>query len=115
MASRVRIVLLRDNEVISVLVVDQEVWGPKGPLLSLIDLGVGGEILAWNGRAMAAGGHVGLELTPLTRDADGRVEAGVEPPLVVRWNERAGRFQSYDCVDDGESGERCGFRDESGD
>jgi hypothetical protein len=114
-ASRVRVVLLRDNEVLPVLVVDQDVRGAKGPLVDLSNLGVEEPIFGWSGRAAAADGHVALVLTPLARDAGGRLEAATLPPLEVRWNAREGRFQFYDCVSEGDAGVRCEFRDEPGD
>jgi len=114
-ASRVRIVLLRDGEVETVVVVQERVLGARGRLVDLRGLGVEGEILGWNGRPDASDGHIALSLTPITENGSGDVAAGLDPPLLVRFNPKRGRFQVFDCVA-GDGGEAdCDFIDEPGD
>jgi len=114
-ASRVRIVLLRDADVETVVVVQEQVLGVRGRLVDLRGLGVEGEILGWNGRPDASDGHIALSLTPITENGSGDVAAGLDPPLLVRFNPKRGRFQVFDCVA-GDGGEAdCGFIDEPGD
>jgi hypothetical protein len=112
-ASRVRVVLLRDNLIEPVLRIDQEARGAHGRLFDLGELGTEGTLLGWNGYAEAFAGHVALALTPITERADGRVGAGADPPFLIRWNEDAGRFQLYDCVSDPDEGTVCAFETEA--
>ena len=113
-ASRVRIVLLLDRDVETLVVVQKEARTARGRLVDLRDLGVTGEILGWSGRPDTADGHVALSLTPLTGDGEDTIAAGLDPPLLVRFNPAAGRFQVYDCVA-GEDGQAvCDFKEETG-
>jgi hypothetical protein len=114
-ASRVRIVLLRDADVETVVVVQAQVLGARGRLVDLRDLGVEGEILGWNGRPDASDGHIALSLTPITETGGGEVAAGLDPPLLVRFNPRRGRFQVFDCVAGDGSEAVCDFVEEPGD
>ena len=111
-ASRVRVVLLRDNRIEPVLRIDQEALGARGRLFDLRGMGTEGRLLGWNGYAEAHAGHVALALTPITERDDGRVGAGADPPFLIRWNEKAERFQLYDCVSDPEEGTVCAFEEE---
>jgi hypothetical protein len=113
-ASRVRIVLLRDNTVTPVLLVEREARGARGRLFDPRDLGMEGRLLGWNGYAEAQAGHVALALTPIVEREDGRVDAGAEPPFLIRWNADAGRFQLYDCVAHPDEEAVCAFREEIG-
>jgi hypothetical protein len=112
-ASRVRILLLRDRDVIELVAAHQQVRGRHGRLFDLAEMGVAGEIAGWSGWPEASDGHVSVVLTPLTVTDDGGVAAAADPPFIIRWNEAAGRFQLYDCVLDEEDETRCGFRDEA--
>ena len=114
-ASRVRIVLLRNGDVETVVVVQAQVLGARGRLVDLRGLGVEGEILGWNGRPEASDGHIALSLTPITENEGGEVAARLDPPLLVRFNPKTGHFQVFDCVarDGGEAD--CDFIDEPGD
>ena len=114
-ASRVLIVLLRDEDVETVVMVQSEARGPRGRLIDLRDLGVEGEILGWNGRADAADGHVALSLTPITTTPTGKLGAGLDPPLLIRFNSKRDRFQVYDCVVGDGGVAICEFEDEAGD
>ena len=113
-ASRVRIVLLQDKDVESLVTVETEARGSRGRMVDLGELGVEGEILGWNGRPEASDGHVALGLTPIVENEGGRIAAGLDPPLLVRFNPKRGRFQVFDCVA-GDGGEAdCRFVDEPG-
>ena len=114
-ASRVLIVLLRDEDVERVVMVQKEARGPRGRLIDLRDLGVEGEILGWNGRAEATDGHVALSLTPITTAGDGTLGAWLHPPLLIRFNSKRDRFQVYDCVAGDGGGAICEFEEEAGD
>ena len=110
-ASRVLIVLLADTGVETVVTVGKEVLRARGRLADLRALGVEGEILGWNGRAEASGGHVALSLTPVTGRGQGTIGAGLEPPLLIRFNPDRDRFQVYDCVA-GDGGQPvCDFKE----
>jgi hypothetical protein len=110
-ASRVLIVLLADTGVETVVTVGKEARGARGRLADLRALGVEVEILGWNGRADASGGHVALSLTPVTSREQGTIGAGLEPPLLIRFNPDRDRFQVYDCVE-GDDGEPiCDFKE----
>ncbi len=114
-ASRVRIVLLQDRDVETVVMVQKEARGARGRLIDLRGLGVDGEILGWSGSAGASDGHVALSLTPVTETEDGKVGAGLDPPILIRFNPKSGRFQVFDCVE-GDDGEAiCDFKNELGD
>jgi len=112
--ARIRIVLLHDKDVVPLVTAEHEVRAAGGRLVDLGALGVTGEVLGWNGRAEAANGHVGLGLTPITGTAGGGAGAGLDLPLLIRWNPKRDRFQFFDCVvgDDGTT--RCDFQDEVG-
>ncbi|OLC54128.1 MAG: hypothetical protein AUH92_04585 [Acidobacteria bacterium 13_1_40CM_4_69_4] len=112
--SRVRIVLLQDKDVAPLLMIDQEVRGAGQELVDLRAVGVAGEVLGWSGRAETANGHVGLSLTPIIGAADGGAGAGLDPPLLFRWNPKRDRFQFYDCVAGDDGTTRCDFLDEFG-
>jgi len=114
-ASRVRIVLLQDKDVETAIVVQNEARGARGRLVDLRGLGINGEILGWNGRPDSSGGHVALSLTPIAESAGGEVAAGLDPPLLIRFNPKAGRFQVYDCVAGDAGGADCDFIEEPGD
>jgi hypothetical protein len=114
-ASRVRIVLLQDKDVETVIVVQTQARGPRGRLADLRGLGVAGEILGWNGRPDASDGHIALSLTPITGNEGGKVAAGLDPPLLIRFNPKTGRFQVFDCVAGDEGVADCAFLDEPGD
>lgn len=111
-AARVRIVVLDGPDVVPIVTIDKEAVCRGKRLVDLERLGVEGEILGWNGRAEAADGHVALSLTPITASGDGPAGAGLDPPLLVRFNPDRGRFQAYDCVRAGDDTVRCDFRDE---
>jgi len=120
-AVRVRIVLLRDNEVLTALLVDQEIRGSRGRLVDLRDVGTRGRIIGWSGWPEAAENHVALALTPIIETPGGRARAGSDGPLRVGWNEAVGRFQILACAGDegggadGEgAGPECRFEDEAG-
>ena len=109
-ASRIRIILLHDQDVVPVVTIDTEIRSGRGRLLDLEANGLEGTILGWNGRADAEAGHVALTLTPITRRSDGRVGAGADPPFMVQWNGPAGQFQFYDCTVGDDGGTRCDFQ-----
>ncbi len=109
---RVSIVLLQDADVVPVVTIGKEIRGAARILVDLRQLGVAGGILGWNGRAEAANGHVALRLTPITETPEDRTEAGLEPPLSIRWNPRRDRFQLFGCVSGEDGVTRCDFRDE---
>ncbi len=113
--SRVRIVILDGADVVPVLTIEKEARGPGRRLVDLGGLGVTGDILGWNGRAEGANGHVALSLTPITETAGGRAGAGLDPPLLIRWNPERDRFQAYDCVLEEDDTTRCDFQDELSD
>jgi len=114
-ASRVRVVLLQDKDVETVVTVQGDPRGARGRLVDLRDLGVAGEVLGWNGRADASDGHVALSLTPITAGGEGRVAAGLNPPLLLRFNVKRDRFQVFDCVAGDDGGAICDFLEEPGD
>lgn len=127
-ASRVRILLLHDNEVLTALVVDQEIRGSRGRLVDLREVGTRGRIIGWSGWPEAEADHVALALTPIVETPGGRARAGSGGPLRIQWNEATGRFQLLECEagegDDasgaggGAGDERaepeCRFEDEAG-
>ncbi len=113
-ASRVCIVLLHDQDVETVISVQKEASGARGRLVDRRGLGVAGEILGWNGRPDASDGHIALSLTPITENENGEIAAGLDPPLLIRFNPKRGRFQVFDCVA-GDGGEAdCDFKEEAG-
>jgi hypothetical protein len=114
-AARVRIVVLDGPDVVPVATIEKEARCRGRRLVDLKRLGLQGEILGWNGRAEAANGHVALGLTPITESGDGRAGAGLDPPLLLRFNPDRGRFQAYDCVRSEDDTVRCGFQDEPSD
>jgi hypothetical protein len=114
-ASRVRIVVLDGPDIVPVVTIEREARCRGRRLVDLEGLGIEGEILGWNGRAEAANGHVALGLTPITETGDGRTGAGLEPPLLIRWNPDRNRFQIYDCVRAEGDTVRCAFQDEPSD
>jgi len=114
-ATRVLIVVLRDKDVETMVTVQKDARGGRGRLVDLRGLGVEGEILGWNGRADASEGHVALSLTPIAGTANGGAGAGLDPPLLIRFNPKAERFQLYDCTAGDDGGTICDFREEPGD
>ncbi|MGH9797655.1 MAG: hypothetical protein ACRD5D_05810, partial [Candidatus Polarisedimenticolia bacterium] len=112
-ASRVRILVLRDRDVIELVAADSQVRGRHGRLFDLEETGVTGAIAGWTGWPEAWENHVSVVLTPLTETGDGGIAAAADPPFILRWNEGAGRFQLYDCVLDKDDETHCGFRDEA--
>jgi hypothetical protein len=114
-AVRVLVVVLKDKDVETMVTVQKDARGARGRLADLRGLGVEGEILGWNGRADAADGHVALSLTPITGTENGRAGAGLDPPLLIRFNTKADRFQVYDCIAGDDGGTICDFREETGD
>ena len=111
-AARVRIVVLDGPDIVPVVTIEKEAQCRGRRLVDLQRLGLEGNILGWNGRAEAANGHVALGLTPITETGDGRTGAGLEPPLLVRFNPDRNRFQAYDCVRTEDDTVRCDFQDE---
>jgi hypothetical protein len=114
-AARVRIVVLDGPDVVPVVTIEKEAQYRGRRLVDLEGLGLGGNILGWNGRAEAANGHVALALTPITEIDGGRAGAGLDPPVLIRWNPDRNRFQTYDCVRAEDDAVRCGFQDEPSD
>jgi len=113
--ARVRVVVLDDHDITESLRIDSEARNPKGRLVDLGRLLPPGRLLGWNGRAASWSDHVALEITPILERADGRIITGLDPPLTLRWNEAADRFQFFDCwVDDAEE-TRCAFEEEAED
>jgi len=111
-AARVQIVVLDGPDILPVVTIETEARCRGRRLVDLEHLGLVGKILGWNGRAEAANGHVALGLTPITETSDGRTGAGLEPPLLVRFNPDRNRFQAYDCVRTEDDAVRCDFQDE---
>jgi hypothetical protein len=109
-ASRIRIILLQDQDVVPIVTIEREIRADHRRLLDLQANGLEGTILGWNGRADAEAGHVALTLTPIIERRDGRVGAGVDPPFIVQWNDTAGRFQFYDCIVGDDGGTVCDFQ-----
>jgi len=114
-AARVRIVVLDGPDILPVATIEKQALCRGRRLVDLEGLGLEGEILGWNGRAEGANGHVALALTPITVSGDGPAVAGLDPPLLVRFNPDRGRFQAYDCLRTEDDTVRCDFRDEPGD
>lgn len=114
-AARVRIVVLDGPDIVPVATIEKQALCHGRRLVDLEGLGLEGEILGWNGRAEGANGHVALALTPITVSGDGPAVAGLDPPLLVRFNPDRGRFQAYDCVRAEDDTVRCGFQDEPSD
>lgn len=113
--ARVRVVVLDDHDITESLRIDSEARNAKGRLVDLGRLLPPGRMMGWNGRAASWSDHVALEITPILERADGRIVAGLDPPLALRWNEAADRFQFFDCrVDDAEE-TRCAFEEEAED
>jgi hypothetical protein len=112
-ASRVRVVLLRDLKVETVLTVDDAAHDEEGPIFSPAGFGVPGRLIGWNGVADAASGHVALVLTPIVRIDDAPAEAGDPVPYTLAWDEERGRFALYECAIADDGTESCEFyRDE---
>jgi hypothetical protein len=75
-ASRVRIVHLRDRDVATILTVDGEARDAQGRIFAPSSFDLPGRLIGWNGYAEAASGHVVLVLTPIVRvDDDDPVRA----------------------------------------
>ena len=113
--ARVSVVLLQDKDVVPVVTIEKEIRGAGRPLVDLREIGVAGGILGWSGRAEAADGHVALALTPVTESIEGRVAAGADPPILIRWNPRRDRFQFFDCDAAEDGSTHCDFKDAPGD
>lgn len=114
-AARIRVVVLDGPDIVPVVTIEKDARCRGRRLADLERLGLEGDILGWNGRAEAANGHVALALTPITVSGDGPAVAGLDPPLLVRFNPDRGRFQAYDCVRTEDDTVRCGFQDEPSD
>src|SRR5882724_760758 len=112
-ASRVRIVLLQDNEVETILVVDQEIHAARGRLLDLKEIKARGAWFGWGGWAEAEAGHVALALMPVIESPDGQLHGASEAPVRIQWNEKAGRFQYLMCEEDLPGAPPCRFADET--
>ncbi len=113
-ASRVRIVLLQNNDVQSIMVIDQEVRGARGRLLDLKQIHDRGAWVGWGGWAEAEAGHVALALMPMVESANGRLRGASDDPVRVQWNEKAGRFQYLRCAETEGEDAVCQFADELG-
>lgn len=111
-ASRVRILLLRDRDVTEIVRIEQDGRSGRRRLFDPRALGAAGEILGWTGWPEAHDGHVSLVLTPIAEFEDGVLDAGVDPPFLIRWNVRADRFQLYDCTRDDDGRTTCDFVEE---
>ena len=110
-ASRIRIVILHGHDVAEILWVGNEVRGPRRRLFDLRAMLPEGRLLGWSGSAGSESGHVSLEVVPIVEEPDGKIIAAIDPPLSLRWNEKVGRFQFYDCVlENGET--TCDFEPE---
>ena len=114
-ASRIRIVVLDGPDIVPVVTIEKEAQCRGRRLVDLQGLGLEGDILGWSGRAEAANGHVALALTPISEIDGGRAGAGLDPPVLIRWNLDRNRFQAYDCVRTEDDTVRCGFQDEPSD
>ena len=113
-ASRVRVVLLQNNEVLPVLVIDQEVRGARGQLLDLKEIRDRGAWFGWGGWAEAQGGHVALALMPVVESKEGQLRGGAEDPIRIQWNDEAGRFQYLRCAETEGETPSCLFAPETG-
>jgi hypothetical protein len=111
-ASRVRIAVLDDQDVTESLTIDTRARNPKGRLFDLEDGLPEGRLLGWAGRASAWGDHVALAIAPILVRPDGKIVLGIDPPLTLRWNEDAGRFQFFDCWIDESDDPQCAFESE---
>jgi hypothetical protein len=113
-ASRVRIVHLRDRDVTTILTVDGEARDAEGRIFAPSSFDVPGDLVGWNGYAEAASGHVVLNLTPIVQlDHDDPVRAGDPIPFTLMWDEREEHFALYECTVDEDDVETCEFyRDE---
>lgn len=112
-ASRVRIVHLRDREVATILTVDGEARDREGRIFSPASFDLPGRLVGWNGVADAASGHVALVLTPIVRIDDQPVQAADPVPFSLAWDEESGRFALWECTTDEDDVETCAFyRDE---
>jgi hypothetical protein len=130
LASRVRIVLLQGSAVEVLLTADAQVRNQAGPLFEPKQKGIDRPIVAWNGRANEGSSHVAVDLLPVTRlekgagadggsaappgdETPGDVGLVTEAPFSIRWNDKAGRFQLYDCSRDERGRRQCGFESET--
>lgn len=113
-ASRVRIVLLQNNDVQSIMVIDQEVHGERGRLLDLKTIHDRGAWVGWGGWAEAEAGHVALALMPVVESADARLHGASDDPVRIQWNGKTGRFQYLRCEETYGDSAVCLFADELG-
>ena len=108
-ASRVRIVHLRERDVGTMVTVDTEARDAEGRIFAPASFDVPGLLIGWNGYAETASGHVVLVLTPIVRIDDDPVRAGGTVPFTLMWNEEMERFALYECAIEDDGGERCAF------
>ncbi len=108
-ASRVRIVHLRDRDVGTILTVDSEARDAQGRIFAPASFDVPGRLIGWNGYAEAAAGHVVLVLTPIVRIDDDLVSAGDPVPFTLMWDEEMERFALWECSIEDDGIERCAF------
>jgi len=112
-ASRIRIVHLRDRDVATILTVDGEVRDRQGRIFAPSSFDLPGRLVGWNGFADAATGHVALVLTPIVQIDDKPVQAADPIPFTLMWDENEERFALHECSVDEEEVEICEFyRDE---
>ncbi len=131
--SRIRIVLLQNNDVLTSVTIDRQARGARGVLFDPLEfeggpaagdpaarIGAGDgaaagsapEFVGWSGWAEGVSGHVALVLTPIVGRTRGRLAAAGGSPFRIRWNEGNGHFERYDCVPDEEGDEDCAFAGE---
>jgi len=112
-ASRVRIVHLRDRDVATILTVESEARDREGRIFAPSSFDLPGRLIGWNGHADAASGHLALVLTPIVQIDDDPVDAADPIPFTLMWDEEKGRFALYECSIDDDDVETCEFyRDE---
>lgn len=112
-ASRIRIVHLRDRDVATVLTVTDEARDRQGRIFAPSSFDLPGRLVGWNGFADAATGHVVLVLAPIVQIDDQPVQAADPIPFTLMWDEEEERFALHECSVDEEDVETCGFyRDE---
>jgi hypothetical protein len=110
-ASRVRIAVLDDHDVTGSLTIDTEARNSRGRLFDLGRELPEGRLLGWAGRASSWGNHVAVAIAPILAAPSGRIVIGLDPPITLRFNEDAGRFQFFDCWIEAEE-TRCAFEPE---
>lgn len=112
-ASRIRIVHLRNRQVATVLSIDDAARDRHGRIFAPSSFDLPGRLVGWNGFAEAASGHVVLVLTPIVQIDEEPVQAADPIPFTLMWDEEEERFALWECVTDEEDVEICAFyRDE---